>query len=151
MIDSARLKILARWLAFNCPHPKMRMWLYRMSGIKMGKDTYINVGARFIDLNGNIHLGERVAIAPGAIIVADSHANNSVLNAIYPPKRKPVVIEDDVWIGANAVILPGVRIGYQSIIGAGAVITKDVEPLSVVVGVPGRVIKKIDNAVINKR
>lgn len=151
MIKSARMKILARWLAFNCPHPKIRMWLYRRSGIKIGKDAYVNVGVRFIDLNDAICLGERVAIAPGAIIIADSHANNSVLNAIYLPKKKPVIIEDDVWIGANVVVLPGVKIGCQSVIGAGAVVTKNVEPRSVVVGVPGRVIKLIDNAVITEK
>jgi len=56
---------------------------------------------------------------------------------------KPVVVEDEVWIGFNVVVLPGVRVGTQSIIGAGAVVTKDVPPRSVAVGNPARVIRSL--------
>jgi maltose O-acetyltransferase len=55
--------------------------------------------------------------------------------------RKPVVIEDDVWIGSNAVVMPGVRLGCGSVVGAGAVVTQDVPPFAIVVGVPARIIK----------
>jgi acetyltransferase-like isoleucine patch superfamily enzyme len=54
-----------------------------------------------------------------------------------------VVIEDDIWIGANAVILPGLTIGHHSVVAAGAVVTKDVPPHSLVAGVPAKVIKQI--------
>jgi galactoside O-acetyltransferase len=54
----------------------------------------------------------------------------------------PVVIEDDVWLGANAVVLPGIRIGKGAIVGAGAVVTHDVEAMSIVAGVPARPIGK---------
>ena len=56
-----------------------------------------------------------------------------------------IVIEDKVWIGINATVLPGVKIGYGAIIGAGSVVTKDVEPMSIVAGNPARFIKKIGN------
>jgi acetyltransferase-like isoleucine patch superfamily enzyme len=56
----------------------------------------------------------------------------------------PIVIEDDVWVGFQAVILPGVTIGHGSIVGAGAVVTKDVEPYTVVVGIPARPLKRRD-------
>ena len=56
---------------------------------------------------------------------------------------KPIVIEDKVWIGINSTVLPGVRIGYGSIIGANSVVTKDVPPMTIVAGNPARVIKKI--------
>ena len=55
----------------------------------------------------------------------------------------PVTIEDDVWIGANAVILPGVAIGTHSVVAAGAIVTKDVPPRSLVAGVPAKVIKQL--------
>ena len=55
----------------------------------------------------------------------------------------PVTIEDDVWIGANVVVLPGVRIGTHSVVAAGAIVTKDVPPYSLVAGVPAKVIKQI--------
>jgi len=54
-----------------------------------------------------------------------------------------VIIEDDIWIGANAVVLPGVTIGHHSVVAAGAVVTKDVPPHSLVAGVPAKVIKQI--------
>jgi maltose O-acetyltransferase len=56
--------------------------------------------------------------------------------------KEPVIIEDDVWIGARVIILPGVKIGKGSIVGAGAVVTKDVEPYSIVAGVPAKLIRK---------
>ena len=56
---------------------------------------------------------------------------------------KPVVIEDDIWIGANAVILPGVTIGHHTVVAAGAVVTKDVPPHSLVAGVPAKIIKQL--------
>jgi acetyltransferase-like isoleucine patch superfamily enzyme len=55
----------------------------------------------------------------------------------------PVTIEDDVWIGANAVVLPGVRIGTHAVVAAGAIVTKDVPPHSLVAGVPAKVIKQL--------
>lgn len=59
-----------------------------------------------------------------------------------PVTRQEIVVEDDVWVGANAVIIGGVRIGSHSIVGAGAVVTRDVEPYSVVGGVPARLIRR---------
>ena len=58
---------------------------------------------------------------------------------------KNVIIENDVWLGANVVILPGVRIGECSVIGSGAVVNQDIPPFSVAVGIPASVIKTIDN------
>jgi galactoside O-acetyltransferase len=59
-----------------------------------------------------------------------------------PTAFEPVVVERDVWIGANATILPGVRVGRGAVVGAGAVVTRDVEPGSVVMGVPARVVRE---------
>jgi tetrahydrodipicolinate N-acetyltransferase len=69
---------------------------------------------------------------------------------IEPPSANPVVIEDDVLIGANAVILEGVRVGKGAVVAAGAVVTQDVPPHTVVAGIPAKVIKEIDEKTKSK-
>ena len=91
--------------------------------------------------NGGVDIGNDVLIASHCVVNTVSHnfgrldipMNKQEINC------EPVVIEDDVWIGTGAIILQGVRIGYGSIIGAGAVVTKSIEPLSIALGVPARV------------
>jgi maltose O-acetyltransferase len=61
-------------------------------------------------------------------------------------RRPPTVIEDDEWIGTRALIMPGVRVGRGAIVGAGAVVTRDVDPFTVVGGVPARLIRRRDGA-----
>lgn len=94
---------------------------------------------------GPVTIGNQVNLAQGITVTALNH------NFTDPNKRideqgvstTPVVIEDDIWIGANAVILPGVTIGHHSVVAAGAVVTKNVPPHSLVAGVPAKVIKQI--------
>ena len=94
---------------------------------------------------GPVTIGNHVNLAQGITVTALNH------NFEDPNKRideqgistTPVVIEDDIWIGANAVILPGVTIGHHSVVAAGAVVTKNVPPHSLVAGVPAKVIKQI--------
>lgn len=109
--------------------------------IMMG--AVINVGAvigegTMIDMNavigGRAIIGKKCHIGAGAVIAG----------VIEPPSAKPVVIEDEVVVGANAVILEGVTVGKGAVVAAGAVVTKDVPPYTVVAGVPARVIKQID-------
>lgn len=109
--------------------------------IMMG--AVINIGAvigekTMIDMNtvigGRAIIGKNCHIGAGAVVAG----------VIEPPSAEPVIIEDDVLLGANAVILEGVRVGKGSIIAAGSVVLSNVEPYSVVVGVPGKVIKKVD-------
>lgn len=90
-------------------------------------------------------IGDFVMIAPHVAILSATHntANCSIpmiLQGATP--NTPPIIENDVWIGRNAVIMPGVRIGTGSIVGAGAIVTKNVAPYTVVGGVPAREIKK---------
>lgn len=94
-------------------------------------------------VHGKVTLGSCVRIAPGAKIFGENHGFSSLETPIctQPNTRKGIVIEDDVWIGANAVITDGVTIGAHSIIGAGAVVTKNVAPYSIVGGNPAHVIK----------
>ena len=94
---------------------------------------------------GPVEIGNNVNLAQGITVTALNH-NFSDSNKRIDEQgvnTNPVTIEDDVWIGANAVVLPGVTIGNHCVVAAGAVVTKDVPPHSLVAGVPAKVIKQI--------
>lgn len=94
---------------------------------------------------GPVNIGHHVNLAQGITLTALNHNFEDSEKRIDEQGvcTTPVVIEDDVWIGANAVILPGVRVGTHSVVAAGAVVTKDVPPHSIVAGIPAKIIKKI--------
>jgi acetyltransferase-like isoleucine patch superfamily enzyme len=94
---------------------------------------------------GPVEIGNNVNLAQGITVTALNHNFSDTNKRIDEQgvSTNPVTIEDDVWIGANAVILPGVTIGKHCVVAAGAVVTKDVPPHSLVAGVPAKVIKKI--------
>lgn len=94
-------------------------------------------------VHGKVTLGDNVRIAPGAKIFGENHGFSAIDIPIctQPNTRKGIVIESDVWIGANAVICDGARVGAHSVIGAGSVVTHDIPPYSVAAGNPARVIK----------
>lgn len=96
-------------------------------------------------IHGPTTIGKNVMMGPDVIIYTANHefklTNIPMIEQGFQKKRK-VIIEDDVWIGARVIILPGVKIGRGSIIGAGAVVTKDVEEYSIVAGVPAKIVKK---------
>jgi acetyltransferase-like isoleucine patch superfamily enzyme len=95
-----------------------------------GEGVFINQGCFFLDLGG-ITVGNRVLVGPRVTLSTAGHP-------VEPDERyafithAPIVLEDDVWIGAAATITPGVTIGHGSVVGAGAVVARDVPPLSVV-------------------
>ncbi len=148
MIKKLPLKMI-RWLASSHPDNRTRKLLYRLSNITIGKDSVININ--FIvsdDYQQLLKIGERVAISPNVTIVCCSAPNNSLLNEHPYVKEslimeKEVIIEDDVWVGSNVVILPGVTIGQKAIIGAGSVVTKSVEPFSIYAGAPAKKIRNL--------
>lgn len=107
---------------------------------KLGKNVFINHACSFLDLGG-ITIEDDVMIGPRVNIVTENHP-------LDPAKRraldlKSVCIKKNVWIGAGATILPGVTIGENSVVAAGAVVNKDVPPNVIVGGVPAKVLKKI--------
>ncbi len=110
-------------------------------GISVGIDAYIGPNSVLFGAAG-IEIGDAALISPGVVITSHQHSFRRTDVAIrkQPLQTGRVVIERDVWIGANATLLPGVRIGAGSIVGAGAVVTSDVPPGVVVVGVPARVL-----------
>ena len=94
---------------------------------------------------GPVEIGSHVNLAQGITVTALNHNFSNTNKRIDEQgvSTNPVTIEDDVWVGANAVILPGVTIGEHCVVAAGAVVTKDVPPHSLVAGVPAKVIKQI--------
>ena len=108
--------------------------------IKVGKNVFINSGCCFQD-QGGITIGDNALIGQQVVIATLNHDLCPERRANMLPA--PVVIGKNVWIGAHATILPGVTIGDNSVIAAGAVVTKDVPRDTVVAGVPAKVIKKI--------
>ena len=94
---------------------------------------------------GPVTIGSHVNLAQGITVTALNHnfADTSLRIDEQGVSTKAVTIEDDVWVGANAVILPGVTVGRHAVIAAGAVVTKDVPPFSIVGGVPARMLKEL--------
>ena len=94
---------------------------------------------------GRVCIGDHVRISPHVII----HSGGLEVDGVEPPYQhyaKPIEIEDAVWIAIGAKILAGVRIGRHSVVAAGAVVTRDVPPYTLVAGIPARVIRKISPA-----
>ena len=114
--------------------------------INIGDDVYIGSGACFSAAK-RLSIGSKVMFGPYVTIMGGDHNTATIGAYMFDVNRKrvsddlPVTIEDDVWIGACAVILKGVTIRRGSIVGAGAVVTRDTLPYSVVAGIPARVIK----------
>lgn len=107
---------------------------------KIGKHVFINFNCIFLDLGG-ITIEDHVQIAPKVSLLSEGHP-------VSPGNRQsllvaPIHIKKNAWIGANATILPGVTIGQNSIVAAGAVITKDVPDNTVAAGIPAKVIRTI--------
>ena len=99
-------------------------------GVSFGERVFINQGCYLLDFGG-ITIGDRVMIGPGVTLTTAGHPVE--LDERYDfITHAPIVIEDDVWIGAAATVTPGVRIGRGSVVGAGAVVACDVPPLTVV-------------------
>lgn len=138
------------------PSHHFRRFFYRLSGIKIGKGSTIHMEARFYDprnieigkdsiigekviLDGRAKLiiGDHVDIATEVLIYNSKHDINS---SDFHPINEKVIIEDYVFIGPRAIIQSGVKIGRGAIVAAGAVVTKDVEPLTIVGGIPAKVI-----------
>lgn len=112
---------------------------YKNNRLVIGDDTYIGQ-MTYINSAGGVHVGSRVGIGPCVKIMSSYHSEEGrdVPVLLCDLEFAEVVIEDDCDIGMGAIILPGRRVGKGSIVGAGAVITRDVEPYSIVAGVPGR-------------
>lgn len=113
--------------------------------VTFGDDVFVNVGFTLVD-DIEVTIGSRVMIAPNVTITVTGHPVHPQLRSGMAQFSAPVVVEDDVWLGAHVVILPGVTIGAGSIVAAGSVVTKNVPAGVVVGGVPARVLRPITDA-----
>lgn len=115
---------------------------YYKSQMEIGTDTWIGQGC-FFHSAGGLSIGNAVGIGPMVKILTSHHDDVNPELAILelPLKFEPVVIEDGADIGTGSIILPGVTIGRNSIIGAGSVVTRDVPPFTVYAGVPARFLR----------
>ena len=117
-------------------------FFYNIQNIKVGNNVAFNQMC-YIQGSGGLTIGSNVGFAHGVTIETESHkfSNVSVEIAEQGLDYAPVLIEDDVWVGAKATILYGKRLGRGAIIGANAVVAKDVEQNAIVAGVPAKVLK----------
>ena len=109
--------------------------------ISIGKGSYINVNCNFID-DGEIVIGEKVMFGPAVTIATVGHPINPEMREYM--YTAPVRIEDNVWIGGNVTICPGITIGKNSVVGAGSVVIHDIPANSIAAGNPARVIRQIN-------
>ncbi|MFZ3382391.1 MAG: acyltransferase [Candidatus Methanoperedens sp.] len=147
------------------PFGRIRLLFYKLAGLKIEKGVTIAYGVLItgpfenVNLKENVEIshgvyfnasdkiviGKNTAIGPFVKIITNQNPRLEVnkLNRFYEPFTKPIIIEDNVYIGTGAIILPGVTIHEMSVVGAGAVVTKDVPSFTVVAGVPAIVVKHL--------
>lgn len=152
------LELFIVHLLGNVPSHVFRRAVHQTAGVKMGKGSAIHMGVTFydtrhIEIGDDTVIGERAVLDGRARLVIGNHvalasevmvynSQHDIHDPLFKAITKPVHIEDYVFIGPRAIILPGVTIGKGAIVAAGAVVTKDVPPFAVVGGVPARVISE---------
>lgn len=110
--------------------------------VRLGNYVYANFNLTLVD-DGNIDIGDNVMFAPNVTVITATHPVLPALREKGLQFNVDVKICPNVWIGAGAIIMPGITVGENSVVGAGSVVTKDVPPNTVVVGNPARVLREI--------
>jgi maltose O-acetyltransferase len=110
--------------------------------ISIGRRSFVNYGGVFLDVNP-ITIGDEVLIAANVQLLTATHPLDATRRRAWWEHGRPITIADGAWIGGGAIVLPGVSIGEEAVVGAGAVVTRDVEPRTVVAGNPARVVRRL--------
>lgn len=136
----------------NIPGSYLRVRILKLLGADIQGNIF--VGQEFFvfdaDRTDLLSIGKDVGIGPRVTILLHSDPWPSPFSAVHPKKTLPVIINKGVWVGAGAIILPGVTIGEYSVVGAGAVVIRDVPPHSMVAGVPAKVVRTYGEDVIGR-
>jgi len=151
IIHSIWQKLLHAIARYFPMFPLFRVYLHRLRGVKIGKNVFIG-NEVFIDNTypESVIIEDNVTIIARAMIIGHAFYPRHLKKILNSSDRKGVILKKGCYIGAQTVILPGVTIGECAIIAAGAVVTKDVPPYSLVAGVPAKVIKKYNENEIIK-
>jgi maltose O-acetyltransferase len=152
--------MILRWVG-HIPSHILRKLFYKLAGVKIGKGSTVHMWANFFEPGGIVIgndsiIGDHAFLDGRASLVIGNHVDIASSVMIYnsehdlekddfSAKTEPVEIGDYVFIGARAIILPGLKIGKGAVVAAGAVVTKDVPDFAIVGGVPGRVIGERKN------
>ena len=122
-----------------------RVCYCRLMGVSIGKNCYISKGAHIDVSHGKITIGNKVSIASGSYILSHTAGRRILGHTSGKSQNEGTVLEDNVRVFVNAVVLLGVKVGKNSIVGAGCVVVKDVPPNVVVMGNPARVVKHLES------
>lgn len=148
ILKGIKNRLLHRMAYFSFPY-QITAQYHRWRGVKIGKNTHI---ARLVSIDDRnpelIEIGDGVAITTGVMILTHQRDLSEYKIGMYamhcPFKEGKVIIKDGAHIGIGSIIMPGVTIGEGAIVGAGSVVTKDIPAYSIAVGVPAKVVKRIE-------
>lgn len=141
-------------LAKVSPHPGITLILHRMRGVKIGEHVFIGPNVNIDDLYPElITIEDYVSVGMNSMIFAHSNPTCSIelKKNYYPRKVAPTIIKRGAWVPPGCIILAGVTIGENSVIGAGSVVIKDVEPYTIVGGNPAKLIKTLNRIDTRKK
>jgi len=132
--------VLGEGVSLNGTVVPIELITYESGRIEIGENTFINYGSSIaarasVKIGSDCHLGHYMFVM--------DNSQHDIINHLEVPPSRPVIIEDNVWIGSKVIILPGVRIGRRAVIGAGSVVTRDIPPRCVAAGNPARVLRHL--------
>lgn len=140
-----------KFLAYYYTDARIRKLYWRKLGLFLGENSFANLGVKVVRNYGEykVTVGKNVSIAPNVVFICESTANNGWEINTLPYVRDnitaagDIIVEDEVWIGANTTILQGVTLGRCSMIGAGSLVLSNVEPYSLYAGTPAKKIRDL--------
>jgi maltose O-acetyltransferase len=132
--------VLGEGVGLNGTVVPIELVTYTSGRIEVGNHTFINYGSS-IAARASVKIGSHCLIGHYTFVMDNDQ--HDVVRHWELPQSNPVIIEDHVWIGSKAIILPGVRIGSRAVVGAGSIVTKDIPPRCVAAGNPARVLRHL--------